>query len=74
MPSHAFRAAFSAMVALGGDVQDPAGIHRSSRMLIEVFGLNPNVSAPAAAVIVLAMGLLVAGLAEYLWEMERVQG
>jgi hypothetical protein len=40
------------------------------RMLIEVFGLNPTVSAPAAAVIALAMGLLVAGLAEYLWEME----
>jgi hypothetical protein len=40
------------------------------KMRIEVFGLNPTVSAPAAAVIALAMGLLVAGLAEYLWEME----
>jgi hypothetical protein len=40
------------------------------KMLIEIFGLSPAVSAPAAGVIALAIGLLVAGLSEYLWEME----
>ena len=40
------------------------------KMLIEVFALSPTVSSPAAAVIALAIGLLVAGLSEYLWEME----
>jgi len=40
------------------------------KMLIEVFDLSPKVSSPAAAVIALAIGLLVAGLSEYLWEME----
>lgn len=39
-------------------------------MLIEVFHLEPNVSQPAAAVIAMALGLLVAGLSEYLWEVE----
>jgi hypothetical protein len=40
------------------------------KMLIEVFALSPDISNSAAAVIALAMGLLVAGLSEYLWEME----
>jgi hypothetical protein len=40
------------------------------KMLIEVFGLSPNISTPSAAVIALAIGLLVACLSEYLWEME----
>jgi hypothetical protein len=40
------------------------------RMLIEIFGLSSAVSAPAAGVIALFLGLLVAGLSEYLWEME----
>jgi hypothetical protein len=40
------------------------------KMLIEIFGLSPNVSAPAAGIIALAIELLVAGLSEYLWEME----
>lgn len=40
------------------------------KMLIEVFNLSPKVSTPAAALIALAFGLLIAGLAEYLWEME----
>jgi hypothetical protein len=40
------------------------------KMLIEVFALSPAVSAPAAGVIALAIGILVAGLSEYLWEME----
>jgi hypothetical protein len=40
------------------------------QMLIEVLSLSPNVSRPAAAIIAFAIGLLVAGLSEYLWEME----
>lgn len=40
------------------------------KMLIEVFDLSPTISSPTAAVIALAIGLLVAGLSEYLWEME----
>jgi hypothetical protein len=40
------------------------------QMLIEVFDLSPRVSAPAAALIALAIGFLVAGLSEYLWEVE----
>jgi hypothetical protein len=40
------------------------------KMLIEVFELSPKVSTPAAALIALAIGLLIAGLAEYLWELE----
>jgi len=40
------------------------------KMLIEVFSLNATISQPVALAIALAIGLLVAGLAEYLWEME----
>jgi hypothetical protein len=37
-------------------------------MLIEVFKLSPNVSAPAAALIAFLIGLLAAGAPEALWE------
>lgn len=40
------------------------------KMLIEVFSLNPKISQLTAAGIALLLGLLVAGLCEYLWEME----
>jgi hypothetical protein len=40
------------------------------KMLIEVFELSPKISTPAAALLALAFGLLIAGLAEYLWELE----
>ncbi len=40
------------------------------KMLIEVFSLNPAISQPAAMGIAFGIGLLVAGLSEYLWEVE----
>jgi hypothetical protein len=40
------------------------------KMLIEVFDLSPKISTGASALIALAIGLLVAGLSEYLWEVE----
>lgn len=40
------------------------------KMLIEVFSLSPTISQPAAMGIAFGIGLLVAGLSEYLWEVE----
>lgn len=42
----------------------------TGRMLIEVFGLSPNVSNQAAAGLALAFGILLGGLPEYLYEMD----
>ena len=40
------------------------------KMLIEVFSLSPTISQPTAMGIAFGIGLLVAGLSEYLWEVE----
>lgn len=66
----AIATAFDAAINAGGMYPFMPRLSQTDlgKMLIEVFSLSPNVSAPAAALIAFILGMLVAGAPEALWE------